>query len=176
MPTYPTSVEFQDNSEGREKRRKWVDEHRVEVIASTKATLNDVKEAENTFIDAYYLPSFAVSVITIEQILHEQLPENQGHEGPWSLKDIIKKSVTEGIIDSELQNSLREINRLRRSKFHYRGKRDPNDTEGHIFQRMDEKGKSPVDIRGSDAKKALRCLHRVEKISKRDIDPDKLPE
>lgn len=173
MPTYTTSAEFQDTPEGRKRRQKWVDEHHVEVSASTKATLNDVEEAENTFVDAYYLGSFAVSVVTIEQILHEQLPENRGSQ--WSLGDIIERSHSGEIIDSELQSSLLDLKSLRRSKFHYRGKRDPAGMEGHIFQRMDEEGKSPVDIRGSDAKEALRCLYEVERIAKVDIDSDKLP-
>lgn len=175
MATYPTSVEFQDNSEGREKRRKWVDEHRVEVIASTKATLNDVKEAENTFIDAYYLSSFAVWVITIDQILHEKLPENQGHERPCRWK-ISSKSL---LLNELLTPSSRiAYERLTASDVlnSIIGENETLTTLRDILQRMDEKGKSPVDIRGSDAKKALRCLYRVERIAKRDIDPNKLSE
>jgi hypothetical protein len=174
MPTYRTSVEFSDSADGRRIREEWVSGNRVEPIAATKLTLDDTEEAEKTFIDGYFLGSFAVSVIAIEQILHDQLPANDG--GQWSLGDIIDKAAEKDLLDENLKSDLIDVNELRRSKFHYRGKRDPAGMEGHIIQRMDEQEKSPDDIRGEDAKLALNCLYGVEAIAEIDIDPDKLPD
>lgn len=174
MPAYTTSTEFEKSPEGRRVREKWIAENRVETIAATKLTLNDKKEAERTFIDGYFLGSFAVSAIVTEQILHEQLSENDGSQ--WSLPDIIDEAVKENLLDGDLKADLQEVNELRRSKFHYRGKRDPAGMEGHILHRMQEEEKSPDDIRGEDAKLALQCLYGVEAIAEVDIDPEKLPD
>lgn len=173
MPTYTTSVEFSDTPEGRNRRREWVDRHEPTVRAATMATVNEVSEANATFVEGYFLGSFAVAVAAIEQILYEQLPENTG--SPWTLQNIAEKARAEGVIDEDLEAALLEINEVRRGKLHYRGANDPHGMEGHVIQRANDQERTPRDVRGDDAKDALRALYDVLEVAAIDIDPEKLP-
>ncbi|MDS0261070.1 hypothetical protein NDI56_16855 [Haloarcula sp. S1CR25-12] len=138
------------------------------------STMEMIPEAQETFVDGYFIGSFAVATAAIEQILHENIPENTS-DRPWSLYNIATQAHGEGVITDELLTDLLEINELRRSKLHYRGENGPNRMEGHIVERMTEQDRSPQDIRGEHAKSALRALWDVWEVAAVDIDPEKLP-
>lgn len=173
MPTYHPSTEYSHTSEGQQLRREWVNQTDPGVNAGTMLVVDEVSEAKATFVDGYFLGSFFVAVAAIEQILHEQLPVND--DRPWPLHKIAEKALDKDVIDDEFHAQLLEIQDLRNPKLHYRGKRDPNGMDGHIVERVDEQERHPQDIRGEDAKAALRALYGVLEVAERDIDPEKLP-